>query len=77
MPTGLLTPLLETYPDLDTLVDRVKDMIVTGGENVYSVEVENVINKHEAVDEGGQILGVPQRAVTTVGRARDPREIAA
>ena len=28
------------------LVDRVKDMIVTGGENVYSIEVENAISTH-------------------------------
>src|SRR5690606_26369159 len=26
--------------------DRIKDMIVTGGENVFSVEVENVLAKH-------------------------------
>ena len=31
------------------LVDRVKDMIVTGGENVYSVEVENAIATHPDV----------------------------
>ena len=31
------------------LVDRVKDMIVTGGENVYSTEVENAIASHPAV----------------------------
>ena len=30
------------------LVDRVKDMIVTGGENVYSIEVENAISTHPA-----------------------------
>jgi len=40
------------------LVDRVKDMIVTGGENVYSVEVENVISKHEAVDQVA-VIGIP------------------
>ena len=34
------------------LVDRVKDMIVTGGENVYSVEVENAIASHPAVAAG-------------------------
>src|SRR2546421_225948 len=33
------------------LVDRVKDMIVTGGENVYSVEVENAIASHPAVEQ--------------------------
>jgi long-chain acyl-CoA synthetase len=31
------------------LVDRVKDMIVTGGENVYSAEVENALSSHPAV----------------------------
>jgi len=40
------------------LVDRVKDMIVTGGENVYSVEVENVLGTHEAVDQVA-VIGIP------------------
>ena len=31
------------------IVDRVKDMIVSGGENVYSAEVENALAKHPAV----------------------------
>ena len=31
------------------VVDRLKDMIITGGENVYSQEVENVISSHPAV----------------------------
>ncbi|WP_028216581.1 long-chain-fatty-acid--CoA ligase [Paraburkholderia oxyphila] len=31
------------------IADRVKDMIVSGGENVYSAEVENAISKHRAV----------------------------
>lgn len=31
------------------IVDRIKDMIVTGGENVYSVEVENAVARHPAV----------------------------
>jgi long-chain acyl-CoA synthetase len=31
------------------LVDRMKDMIISGGENVYSVEVERVIDLHPAV----------------------------
>jgi long-chain acyl-CoA synthetase len=33
------------------LVDRKKDMIVTGGENVYSTEVEDVVARHPAVAE--------------------------
>ncbi|HEY5077143.1 MAG TPA: long-chain-fatty-acid--CoA ligase [Acidimicrobiia bacterium] len=40
------------------LVDRVKDMIVTGGENVYSVEVENAIASHPAVVQVA-VIGIP------------------
>jgi len=38
--------------------DRLKDMIVTGGENVYPTEVENVLVKHEAILEA-TVVGVP------------------
>lgn len=41
-----------------TLVDRSKDMIITGGENVYSKEVEDAIYEHPAVAEA-VIIGVP------------------
>lgn len=44
-----------------TLVDRKKDMIITGGENVYPVEVEQVLHRHP---------GVADVAVVGVG---DPR----
>jgi len=40
------------------LVDRVKDMIVSGGENVYSAEVENALAAHERVVECA-VIGVP------------------
>jgi long-chain acyl-CoA synthetase len=40
------------------LVDRVKDMIVTGGENVYSTEVEDALYLHPAVLEAA-VYGVP------------------
>ncbi|HEU5301106.1 MAG TPA: AMP-binding protein [Acidimicrobiia bacterium] len=40
------------------LVDRVKDMIVTGGENVYSIEVENAIATHPAVAQVA-VIGIP------------------
>jgi long-chain acyl-CoA synthetase len=39
-------------------VDRVKDMIVTGGENVYSTEVENAIASHPAVAQVA-VIGIP------------------
>src|SRR5262249_3387705 len=39
-------------------LDRLKDMIVTGGENVYSGEVEAVIYQHPAVLEAA-VFGIP------------------
>lgn len=41
-----------------TLVDRAKDMIVTGGENVYSAEVENILNAHPNVAHAA-VIAVP------------------
>ncbi len=40
------------------LVDRVKDMIVSGGENIYTSEVENAIAKHPAVAQVA-VIGIP------------------
>jgi long-chain acyl-CoA synthetase len=40
------------------LVDRVKDMIVSGGENVYSVETEDALYSHPSVAECA-VIGVP------------------
>jgi long-chain acyl-CoA synthetase len=40
------------------LTDRVKDMIVTGGENVYPAEVENVLSDHPDVADVA-VIGVP------------------
>jgi long-chain acyl-CoA synthetase len=40
------------------ILDRIKDMIVTGGENVYSGEVEAVIYQHPAVREAA-VFGIP------------------
>ncbi len=40
--------------------DRLKDMIITGGENVYSPEVERVLSEHPAVAECA-VIGVPDR----------------
>jgi long-chain acyl-CoA synthetase len=49
------------YQDSDGyfyILDRLKDMIVTGGENVYSGEVEAIIYKHPAVREVA-VFGIP------------------
>ena len=40
------------------IVDRLKDMIVSGGENVYSAEVENVLARHPAVALAA-VIGIP------------------
>lgn len=40
------------------IVDRAKDMIISGAENVYSVEVEDALSKHPAVMEVA-VIGVP------------------
>lgn len=40
------------------LVDRARDMIVSGGENVYSTEVEEALYRHEAVLEAA-VFGIP------------------
>ncbi len=52
------TPATSTTADYLFLVDRVKDMIVTGGENVYSAEVESAISKHHAVEQVA-VIGIP------------------
>jgi acyl-CoA synthetase (AMP-forming)/AMP-acid ligase II len=58
------------------LLDRAKDMIVTGGENVYSIEVEEVLARHPAVVECA-VFGIPDEqwveavhAVVVVGDAQ-------
>ncbi len=40
------------------LHDRIKDMIVSGGENVYPAEVENVLLAHQAIGDAA-VIGVP------------------
>ena len=42
------------------IVNRIKDMVVTGGENVSSVEVENVLLEHPSVLEAA-VIGVPDQ----------------
>ena len=59
-----------------TLVDRKKDMIISGGENVYSIEVESVISMHPDVAEVA-VIGIPDErwgeAVVAIVVARPGR----
>jgi long-chain acyl-CoA synthetase len=66
-----------------TLVDRIKDMIISGGENIYSVEVENALYKLPKVLEAA-VVGIPdpdwgERVCAVValkpGESADAREI--
>jgi long-chain acyl-CoA synthetase len=43
-----------------TLVDRIKDMIIRGGENVYPKEIESVLGRHYAVLEAGRSRSASQ-----------------
>jgi fatty-acyl-CoA synthase len=50
------------------IVDRWKDMFISGGENVYPAEVENVLYQHPAVLEAA-VIGVPHPKWQEVGKA--------
>ena len=51
-----------------TIVGRLKDMIISGGENIYPAEVESAIHAHPAVAEAA-LIGVPDEKWGEVGRA--------
>jgi acyl-CoA synthetase (AMP-forming)/AMP-acid ligase II len=44
------------------IVDRAKDMVIRGGENIYSIEVENVLFDHPAVMDAA-LIGLPHRTL--------------
>jgi fatty-acyl-CoA synthase len=48
--------------------DRIKDMIISGGENIYPAEVEAVLCQHPSIAECG-VIGVPDEKWGEVGRA--------
>jgi fatty-acyl-CoA synthase len=51
-----------------TIVGRSKDMIISGGENIYPAEIESVLHAHPAVAEAA-LIGVPDAKWGEVGRA--------
>ncbi len=44
------------------IIDRAKDMLIRGGENIYCVEIENVLYEHPAVMDAA-IVGIPHRTL--------------
>jgi long-chain acyl-CoA synthetase len=44
------------------IVDRAKDMVIRGGENIYSVEVENALYAHPAVTDAA-VIGLPHKTL--------------
>ena len=57
------------YPDgFIYLVDRKKDVIITGGENLYPVQIENHIRAHEAVKDVA-VIGLPHERLGEIAAA--------
>lgn len=50
------------------IIDRLKDMIISGGENIYPAEVENALADHPAVADAA-LIGVPEEKWGEVGLA--------
>ena len=45
-----------------TIVDRAKDMLIRGGENIYCIEVENALFEHPAVVDAA-VVGIPHHTL--------------
>ena len=44
------------------IIDRAKDMLIRGGENIYCIEVENALYEHPAVMDAG-VVGIPHKTL--------------
>ena len=56
-----------------TIVDRVKDMLISGGENVYPAEIESVLLAHPKIADAG-VIGVPSDKWGRIAAGRDRAE---
>ena len=50
------------------LVDRKKDVIISGGENLYPVQIENFIRKHDAISDVA-VIGLPDARLGEIAAA--------
>jgi acyl-CoA synthetase (AMP-forming)/AMP-acid ligase II len=50
------------------IVDRKKDMIISGGENIYPVEIEEILHKHPKIQDVA-VIGIPDHRLTEVPAA--------
>lgn len=66
------------------VIDRLSDMIISGGENIYPAEIENVLASHPAIQEAG-VVGIPDDVwgevpcafyVVRTGHSVEPEDLA-
>jgi len=50
------------------LVDRKKDVIITGGENLYPVQIEDFLRKHDAIKDAA-VIGLPDKRLGEIAAA--------
>lgn len=50
------------------LVDRAKDVIISGGENLYPVQIEDFLRKHDAIKDVA-VIGLPDTRLGEIAAA--------